>query len=459
MLRIGSKVNRRPAAVALATKNKTEKRQPKTLTKSITERFNNFKEDSWYRFSQRFSWLKTTRTSDLFYRLIDALAVITKTGWLIIALLFANLWFTAVFHWVETATITVMLTVLLLMGALFMIGRQRLDIDLDISPTRVQAGEAAAARVMIKNNAHASLLPLDLEFPVGISEAQFRIPKLAPYESHDEVLVIPTSRRGVISVGPVITYRGDPLGMLRREVMWAQPQEVFVHPKTVALQPFGTGLLRDLEGRTTSDIATNSLNFHTLREYVPGDDRRYIHWRSSAKLTGALGQEEFLVQQFLDTRRPNIGIILDVDQNQYRSEREFELAISAAASLALQALVDETNLIIVAGEYSAVQPARRLALDTFSRVEYSDLSLAESTANMLKLVSDTTVVIFVSGSAANLELFRQARKYLSPEIVTLAISVSVAEDAGLVLQEADGLKVATITKLRDLPTVLERSRR
>ena len=57
----------------------------------------------------------------------------------------------------------------------------------------------------------------------------------------------------------------------------------------------------------------SDLAFHALREYQPGDDRRYIHWRSSAK-AGRL-----LVRQFLDTRRSHVTVIVDPDPEQYRS--------------------------------------------------------------------------------------------------------------------------------------------
>ena len=93
---------------------------------------------------------------------------------------------------------------------------------------------------------------------------------------------------GVIPVGPATSVRGDPIGLIRRQVSWAEQTEVFVHPRTTRLEPFGSGLLRDLEGRTTEDVSMSDLAFHTLREYVPGDDRRYIHWRSSAKVGSAV---------------------------------------------------------------------------------------------------------------------------------------------------------------------------
>ena len=51
----------------------------------------------------------------------------------------------------------------------------------------------------------------------------------------------------------------------------------------------------------------SDLAFHALREYQPGDDRRYVHWRSSAK------HGRLLVRQFLDTRRSHLAVVVDTD--------------------------------------------------------------------------------------------------------------------------------------------------
>ena len=139
--------------------------------------------------------------------------------------------------------------------------------------------------------------PIRLELRVGAAVARFNLPSLASGRQHDELFVIPTSRRAVVEVGPARTVRGDPLGLLRREVAWTGVTELFVHPRIVGLDPLGSGLLRDLEGQSSNDISMSDLAFHTLRDYAAGDDRRYIHWRTSAR-TGQL-----MVRQFVDTRR------------------------------------------------------------------------------------------------------------------------------------------------------------
>jgi len=43
------------------------------------------------------------------------------------------------------------------------------------------------------------------------------------------------------------------------------------------------GRARDLDGPTFDSSPQGSAAFHTLRDYVPGDERRHIHWRSTAR--------------------------------------------------------------------------------------------------------------------------------------------------------------------------------
>ena len=121
---------------------------------------------------------------------------------------------------------------------------------------------------------------------------------------------MPTDRRAVIPIGPPSAVRTDPLGLLRRDAVEQAAVELFVHPKIIGLDSLSPGLQRDLEGQATRDLSTSDLAFHTLRDYVTGDDRRHVHWRSTAK-AGRL-----LVRQFQDTRRSQLTLVVDGARGQ-----------------------------------------------------------------------------------------------------------------------------------------------
>ena len=130
--------------------------------------------------------------------------------------------------------------------------------------------------------------------------------------------------------------------------------ELVVHPITVPIEPLGAGVLRDLEGQTTNEISISDLAFHTLREYAPGDDRRYIHWRSSARASALSGESTLLVRQFLDTRRSHLTAIVDGQAGSYLDEIDFETAISAAASVVRRAFADDVDTSVLAAQCALV---------------------------------------------------------------------------------------------------------
>ncbi len=387
-----------------------------------------------------------------FRRAMAALAVVSGLGWSVVVLALLA-WVVAVrLGWLEFAYLSAVLLLVFALSLLFTVGRLRLDVDLDLEPRRVSVGESAAAQLHVVNEASAPLLPLGLELPVGQAVARYTLPLLAPKADHTEIALIPTQRRGVVLVGPVTTQRGDPFGVARREVNWTEQLEMFIHPPTVALEPLGSGLLRDLEGHTTNDVSMSDLAFHTLREYVPGDDRRYIHWRSSAKLSSASGAGTFLVRQFLDTRRSHVAVVVDVNPASYGSEADFEMAISAGASVAVRALIDEMDLTVVCGDHVAVQPPVFGALDTFSRAELGERSLAASAGQVQRLAPDVSVVVLFTGSQATVTEFQQARSYLSREVNTLVVQAHGG--SAMSLRELGGMRVLGIGDLSDLPRVL-----
>jgi hypothetical protein len=405
-------------------------------------------------FRRAWTWIEPARTATEPYlaKLLSAARVVSGLGWTMLAVAIASTFVGAWLGWREFSYLAAVLFFLLIASALFAIGRTRLDVEFEVAPQRIVVDDSAAARFAVTNAAKVPVLPLGLEFGVGDAVARFTLPPLAPGGRHEDLVVIPGRRRSVVTLGPVTTQRGDPFGVVRREVRWTQPVELFIHPRTVPLEPLGSGLLRDLEGRTTPDLSMSDLAFHTLREYAPGDDRRYIHWRSSAKLSGAAGGDRFLVRQFLDTRRSHIAVVTDVHEASYGSPEEFELAISVAASVAVRAMADEMDLTLICGEHAAVQPVPHIALDTFSRAESDHWELAAATGRLNQLAPDVSVAILVTGSRCEFVEFQRARSFLPREVATLAIQV---ETGGRVaLQEATGLTVVRLGALRDLTRVM-----
>ena len=81
--------------------------------------------------------------------------------------------------------------------------------------------------------------------------------------------------------------------------------ELLVAPRVTDLSVFAGGLTNDLDGATSQQLSMSDLAFHALREYVPGDDLRHVHWRSSAKAG------ELLVRQYHETRRGHVTVLVD----------------------------------------------------------------------------------------------------------------------------------------------------
>ena len=166
----------------------------------------------------------------------------------------------------------------------------------------------------------------------------------------------------MIVVGPVRSVRADPLHLLRRRVMWTEPVDLFVHPRTVSLGSSAAGFIRDLEGMPTTELSSADVSFHALRDYVPGDDRRHIHWKTTARTN------KLMVRQFEETRRAHLAISLSINTDEYDSEAEFEMAISVAASIGRQAISEQRDLDVLTQKGPLRCETGRNMLDDMTRI-------------------------------------------------------------------------------------------
>ncbi|WP_426592498.1 DUF58 domain-containing protein [Cellulomonas sp. McL0617] len=354
------------------------------------------------------------------------------------------------FGWLELAAFGAALAAVLVVALLMTVGRSRYAITLDMADRRVKVGERALGRLEVRNAARRRSLPSRVELPVGAVTAEFSVPALSAGAEHDDLFAIPTARRAVIVVGPVRSVRGDPFGLARRSVRWTRPVELFVHPLLVSLAGAGSGLLRDLEGQATRDLSDSDLSFHALRDYVAGDDRRYIHWRTTAR-RGSL-----MVKQFEDTRRTQTAIALATDPRDYADDDEFELAVSVVASVGVQTIREERELAVLAGPGTLRVETPPLLLD-----DCSGLQLASSGAGMVLLgrrvareAPAASVAMLVTGSEPSMADRRLGSRHVPTG--TRTVVVRCERGAEVAVRTHGSLSLATIGALDDLPRLLRR---
>lgn len=376
-----------------------------------------------------------------------ALAWVSSLGWTVLALGLVAWFLASRYEWTELAMIAVACLVLFLACVALAIGHAKVEIRTDVDPTRVTVGDPATGRIEVRNLSGRGMLPLLVELPVGRSAARFTLPSLGSGKSHEELFVVPTERRGVIQVGPATTVHGDPLGLVRRTMEWTEQSELFVHPQTTSLEPLGAGLLRDLEGEVTPDLSMSDLAFHALREYQPGDDRRYIHWRSSAK------HGRLLVRQFLDTRRSHLAVVVDTSPEVFTGEDDaVELAISCAASLAVRSIMDEQDTTIVCNDQRISRSTAPLTLDTFSRASVGPVDIFGATGDAAALAPDASIAVLVTGSHRPFIQVQRALAQFEVEVIKVALVID--PDAQVGVRRAGGLTILTVRELTDLRRVL-----
>jgi uncharacterized protein (DUF58 family) len=391
-------------------------------------------------------------------------AVITPLGWVMLGVIPLSLIAGYTLGWIELVVVGWACVVLVVVAAIYLIGRSPFTVDLSLPHRRVVMGDPAHGRVSVLNPKRRRTLGVKVEIPVGAGLAELAMPSLKGGGEYRHDFAIPTLKRGIVVVGPVRTVRADPIGLVRREVVWTESAELVVHPKTIGVPSTSTGLIRDLEGTPTRDLTSSDVAFHALREYQPGDERRYIHWKSTAK-TGT-----FMVRQFEQTRRSHLVVALTLATGDYASEEEFELAVSVAGSLGVRAIRDGRTVSVVV---STVTPEfakrktlaiRALATHVPTRL-LDELAVVDVSAAALNIrdvarvaaddVDGISVAFLVCGSRVSPAELRAASHSFPLGVEVVAIVCD--PDAVPGLRRVAGLSVLTIGYLEDLRIALART--
>jgi len=212
-----------------------------------------------------------------------------------------------------------------------------------LSASRVEAGKPIQVDLHVSNTDHHKS-PL-LRLHDSISNTRGVRLSLAPIVGGGATIAsyrLPTTRRGLIRIGPVEIVDTDPAGLARRSHTFANTTTLLVHPPIevvpeVRILSGHDPMMGDQQRQT---LGISDEEFDGLREYQPGDDLRKVHWPSSAR------HDELLVRQFQPPRHGRLTIVVDT-RPPGDIDEVLDITTSVAASI--------TNSVLNAGDSVRIQ--------------------------------------------------------------------------------------------------------
>lgn len=300
-------------------------------------------------------------------------------------------------------------------GRLWIIRRPRVDATRVVIPERVRVGRPARSNLTILNAGRRRTSGGIALEQFGEVQLPVEVPSLEPGESTTIETDLPTDIRGVYRVGPLDVTRADPFGLIRSGEPDEHVTQLWVHPTTHPLEPFPSGIARDLEGPESGEALEGGITFHTLRDYVRGDDLRQVHWRSSAR-SGKL-----MVRHNVDTNQPRSLVILDTRASSHSAE-SFEDAVRAAASIVTASMKSgfEFRLLTTDGIELDQRMPPATVMDKFAEIGLSFRGSIEDTFEQVRSDLGGVSLAFVTGlmsseEAAFINRFRERF-----EVITMA---------------------------------------
>lgn len=305
--------------------------------------------------------------------------------------------------WIELMVVAAGCLAALLIAVGFVIGRLAIHVDRSIDPIRVMVGEPAGALLTARNPGRRPTRSIVVDEHIGNTVLPVTVPSLRPQGEHQSFYQLPTERRAKVQIGPAEVVRGDPLGLLRRRVGHAPATTLWVHPRWSLIEALPNGFAKDLEGPTSDASPAGDIAFHALRPYQLGDDRRHIHWMSTAR-SGTL-----MVRHYVDNRRPTLAVLLDDARSAY-DDAQFEVAVEITTSMVLTSLAlrlplaARTNSEWIMGRLHPQGMDGVLESMTLVQPRADGPALLLAAAELARVESTTSAIAIVTGTHTPTEL-------------------------------------------------------
>jgi hypothetical protein len=161
-----------------------------------------------------------------------------------------------------------------------------------------------------------------------------------------------------------------------------------------------------------------------------------------------------MVRQFEETRRSHLAVALSTEAHEYADDDEFELAVSVAGSLGLQALREERGLTALVQGRTLRGQTGGLLLDDLTRVATATGrgTIVDLARRISAEVPDASAVVLLFGSTVTPHQMRSAATRLPIDVRVLA--VQCVPGAPVARHAIADLTVLVVGDLAELPRAL-----
>ena len=226
---------------------------------------------------------------------------------------------------------------------------RNLDIQRNIHLAWATVGESVHEQLKVINNSWLPALWVEIVDSSASLEAPVRL--VSDVASHSTRTRQPShlfKRRGLYTLGPTRLRTGDPFGIYTLTIFDQHSSSILITPPILPLSRLRIALGgRAGDERHRGGVIPRNISDAGVRNYIPGDSLRRIHWRATAHV------DSLIVRQLEAATSSDWWIIVDLEAaTQVGSglDSTMELSIVLAASLAIRGFKEHRRVgLVLAG--------------------------------------------------------------------------------------------------------------
>ena len=313
-------------------------------------------------------------------------------------------------------------------------------------PDKLSLGDPNPVRVDLFNGYPFAVVARVLdEVPVQFQErgAGREVRLAAGAEAALEYTLRPTTR-GAYTFGTLNVYAATPLGLVLRRFRAVGGGEAAVYPSILQMERYAflaaSDRLQEVGVKRVRRLG-HTLEFDQIRPYVPGDDRRAVNWKATARRS--TGGTQLMVNTYQEERAQPVVAALDMGRamrSPFDGLMLLDHSVNAALVLLNTALLkhDKAGLVTFDREVRALlPPSRRRSqlpqiLDALYRLDpgFTDPSFEALYAALRGRLRQRSLVLLFTNVDTRAGLERQL-PYLRPIARLHRLVVVLFENTGI----------------------------